>query len=66
MLSMEKNKISIVHYKEITYVSDSCIQVELEDRHLRIDGKNLHLIALEKEELLLEGCIEGLVFRYGK
>lgn len=65
MLSVHKNQVMIEHYKELLQVSDTYIQVALDERFVRIEGTNLHVLALENSEILLEGDLKGILF-YGE
>lgn len=62
MLSVYKNQVMIEHYKEVQIVTSACIQVRMASESIQIKGENLHVLALEAEELLLEGDIEEILF----
>lgn len=62
MLSVYKNQVMIEHYKEVRLVTSACIQVRMVGETIHIKGKNLHVLALEAEELLLEGDVEEILF----
>lgn len=62
MLSVYKNQVLIEHYKEVTLVTSACIRVCMQDKKICIKGKLLHVVALESEELLLEGEVEEISF----
>lgn len=62
MLTVYKNQMLVEHYKEVTLVTSALIQVVLYDQKMRVKGKQLHIVALEADELLLEGEIEEIVF----
>lgn len=66
MLSMDKNQISITQYNQLIKVDNNCIVIQMKDFNLTINGSCLHIDALEKEELLLEGKIQQITFFYDK
>lgn len=66
MLSIDKNQVMIEHYKELTHVSENRIQVTMKAYQITIDGCSLHVLALGKDEILLEGIVENLAFVYEK
>lgn len=66
MLSIDKNQILIEHFKDIIHVDSSTIQVAMNSYHIAIKGTDLHVLALGKEEFLIEGMLKSLAFIYEK
>lgn len=66
MLSIDKNQVMIEHFKEITLVTSSCIKINMKSYSIAIEGKELHVLALGKDEILLEGTLQNLAFVYEK
>lgn len=66
MLSIDKNQVMIEHFKEITLVTSSCIKINMKSYSLMIEGKDLHVLALGKDEFLVEGTLQNLAFVYEK
>ncbi len=64
MLSMEGNQMSVVHYDQVITIMENCIVIRMNGYNLQIRGSSLHVDALEKEELLLEGRIQQITFLY--
>ena len=60
MLSIDKNQVMIEHYRELTLVSETRIQVTMKSYRITIDGEQLHVLAL------LEGSVQNLAFAYEK
>lgn len=59
-ISLLPNKIHIMNYKKIVDINDNEVIIKVADKVLRISGKNLRLVKLDKSELLLTGLVEGL------
>lgn len=66
MLSIDKNQVMIEHYRELTLVSETRIQVTMKSYRITIDGEQLHVLELGKDEILLEGSVQNLAFAYEK
>ena len=66
MLSIDKNQVMIEHYRELTLVSETRIQVTMKSYRITIDGEQLQVLALGKDEILLEGSVQNLAFAYEK
>ena len=66
MLSIDKNQVMIEHYRELTLVSETRIQVTMKSYRITIDGEQLYVLALGKDEILLEGSVQNLAFAYEK
>lgn len=64
MLSIDKHQMTIEHYQEVLFVSDTNIRIKMAHMEISIKGDKLHMLALEKEELLLEGDFLELSFQY--
>lgn len=66
MLSIDKNQVMIEHFKEITLVTSSCIKINMKSYSIAIEGKELQVLALGKDEILLQGTLQNLAFVYEK
>lgn len=64
MLSIDKNQIMVEHYRELSQVSETRIQIAMKSYGITIDGERLHVLALGKDEILLEGNVQNLSFAY--
>lgn len=64
MLSVNKNQIMIDQYDEIMNVTSTFIQVKMQYYTVSIKGEQLHVLALGKNEILLEGTIDCVGFAY--
>lgn len=62
MLSIDKNQIMIEHFQRVLYVSKECIKIELKDVFVSIIGDTMQVLALGKDELLIEGVFQELKF----
>lgn len=59
-----KNKININNYKEILIFEDNNITIKTNENIIEIKGKNLIITKLEKHELLVQGKINKIEFRW--
>lgn len=64
MITIQKNQMMIEQYEEVIHVTIKEIRLRLKDSILTITGDHLQVLALSKDECLLEGTIEGLLFSY--
>jgi len=59
-----KNKININNYKEILIFEDNNITIKTNENIIEIKGENLIITKLEKHELLVQGKINKIEFRW--
>lgn len=64
MLSIDKNQIMIEHFNRIAYVASDRIAVVMKDMTIDIIGSSLQVLALGKEEILIEGEMTELNFHH--
>lgn len=56
------NKINIVNYTDIGHFDSNKIIIRNNNKSIIIDGNNLIITKLLKDELLIEGKIKGIKF----
>ncbi len=66
MLSIEENQIVIEKYKELIQVNENMVELQMQSYGILIEGENLHILALERQEILLQGCVQKISFAYEK
>ena len=66
MLSVEENQVVIEKYKELIQVSENKVELQMKSYGIIIEGDSLHILALEKQEILLQGCVRKISFAYEK
>ncbi len=54
----------IDHYEELLQASSHDIILRLKHMQLTISGKDLKVCALTRDEILIEGIMEGLAFNH--
>lgn len=59
-ISIYKNKINIINYKKIVSLSSNDVSVILDDSKIKITGKNLSLMKLLDQEILIVGNINKI------
>ena len=64
MLSIEHNQMMIEHFEKVLYISNDQILIQMKDTRLCVKGSALHVAALGKHEILIEGTWKELVFDY--
>lgn len=64
MITMIKNQLMIDQYEELLQASSHDISLRLKDMQLTISGKDLKVCALTRDEILIEGIMEGLAFHH--
>lgn len=64
MLTMNKNQLMIEQYEELLQASPQDVRLRLKDMHLTITGKDLKICALTRDEILIEGIMEGFTFHH--
>ncbi len=62
LIGVYKNKIYIYNYKYIIDIDSNLIKIDLGDKKLRINGKNLIVEKLENKEILIKLECKGLEF----
>lgn len=58
-----ENQLDIVNYKEIGRISDTSISILTEEHQIEIEGKNLTIIKLMEDEVLIKGTFQKIEFR---
>lgn len=66
MLSIDKNQIMMEHFQRIAYVSQERIAIVMKDMTIDVIGNALQVLALGKEEVLIEGTFTELKFHHEK
>ncbi|MEG0469849.1 YabP/YqfC family sporulation protein [Amedibacillus sp. YH-ame6] len=66
MLSIDKNQMMLEHFEHIRYVSKERICIALKDVVITIQGDAMQVIALGKDEILIEGTFKVMEFVYEK
>ena len=64
MLSIDKNQIMMEHFQRIAYVSNERIEIVQKDMRVEVIGNALQVLALGKEEILIEGAFTELLFHH--
>lgn len=62
VITIVKNQMMIEQYQEVLHVTSNAITLRLKDRMLSIDGEELKVLAMTKDEILIEGLWKGLTF----
>ncbi|MBR3840922.1 MAG: YabP/YqfC family sporulation protein [Erysipelotrichales bacterium] len=62
MIYMEQDTIRISEYKQIIDVTKEEIKLQYLNSKLKIQGSNLQLVMMSKEELMIQGKIEMVYF----
>lgn len=66
MITINANQMMVECYREVIHVSDVEVRLRMQEYSLQIHGKQLKILALSKDEVLLEGRLEGVQFLYEK
>lgn len=66
MITINANQIMIEQYDEVLHVSADAIRVRTKLQEIEIKGMELHILALSKYEVLIEGKLEGMIFHARK
>lgn len=66
MLSIKENQICIRSFLKIIEISEEKIVVKCQGYTLCMLGRNFHIIALEQDEMHLEGRLNSLFMEYEK
>ncbi|MEF9961040.1 MAG: YabP/YqfC family sporulation protein [Erysipelotrichaceae bacterium] len=64
MISIDFNKILIDHYIRIEYADCNEMRIECQEYLIILQGKQLKILVLGKDELLIQGMFKQLGFRY--
>ncbi|MEG0290590.1 MAG: YabP/YqfC family sporulation protein [Erysipelotrichaceae bacterium] len=64
MLSIDFNKILIDHYIRIEFADCNEMRIQCPKYFVILQGKELKILVLGKDELLIQGIIEQLGFTY--
>lgn len=59
-ICIKENILHIINYIKILKLSNNRIEIELENKQINIDGNNLIICSLNKNELLIKGSVENL------
>ncbi len=62
MITIAKNQMMIEHYQEVLHVTSKAITLRLKHQTLNIEGEELKVLALTKDEILIEGQWKGMQF----
>ncbi len=60
IITMYENSLYIFNYKRLFDFNDTKITVTLNDRGISIHGKNLSIVKMTKDELLINGTISKI------
>ena len=66
MLSIKDNQMSIRNYQKIIQINDHKVVIQLQSCQLQMLGEKFHVVALEKDEMQMEGRLYSLNFQYEK
>lgn len=58
MLVIDKDQVNIREYQEVLKLESNTIMVKMENHDITIHGKDLHIIYLGVEEIVLKGIIQ--------
>ena len=59
-----KNKLGIINYIDISHFDNNKIIIKYKEGNILIGGENLVVSKLTKDEILIEGSIEKIEFRW--
>ena len=62
MLSIRKNQMTIAQYDKICLVTNTMVVLEVHGKTVKIQGEDLQVSALEKEEVALKGLLQSITF----
>lgn len=62
-IKIKENEVIIVNYKNISHFESKKIKIECENKNVFIDGDNLIIKKLLKDELLIKGVIKNIELR---
>ena len=61
VITIHNNQLMIEKYRSVIHVTSDKIELDLKEKRLMIQGRQLQILELSKEEVLIEGKIEGLL-----
>ncbi len=59
-ISLFQDCLHVYDYQELVVLSDTFIELKLKDFHLKIDGNDLMVSAMDKKEILIKGIITNM------
>lgn len=62
VITIVKNQMMIEQYQEVLQITSKAITLRLKDRMMNIEGEGLKVLALTKDEILIEGEWKGMQF----
>lgn len=62
MITIQRNQIMIEQYEEVLHVTANEIKLRTKDAKLTITGDHLRVLALTRDEILMEGGLKGMQF----
>lgn len=64
MITIDRHKVTIYHYQKILLVSEDKMSFDLKEKKLTLLGKQLHIVAMDRNEIVIEGQLNSLDFIY--
>lgn len=64
MITIDTNKMMIEHYMEMLQVTPNQVALRMKQYDIHIIGEHLHIVALSKYEVLVEGKLTAVNFVY--
>lgn len=64
VLSIHNNKILLEHYEQILFISANRVKVVTDAAEIEFVGEHIQVLALEKNELLMEGVLSQVRFQH--
>ena len=59
-ISLYNNKVHILNYKSTLDITDTLVLIKLDSNILKIYGKNMKLLKMDKFELLIDGEVNKI------
>ncbi|MDE6476158.1 MAG: YabP/YqfC family sporulation protein [Erysipelotrichaceae bacterium] len=66
VISLDEKQVMIEHYQGIQNVTSCEIRVQMKTCVLVVKGQHLHVAAMSKYEIWIQGKLEGVLFEYEK
>ena len=63
-IDLYKDCLHVYYYLDLIHLSDSLIELKLNEFLLTIEGEQLTISAMDKHELLIKGKIKNMRFNY--
>lgn len=63
-ISMYEDKLYVYHYQELLKLNSDEIVLKIENFILSIKGNNLTISQMTKDELMIQGIINGVTYKY--